>query len=104
LALSRTGVVQPGGGTRVVTDPCVPQPQVLSFTATPTTVTFGESITLSWSVQVPAGCNYVVALLGQSVPPQGSLQVQPVSDTTYALTLAWGPFQTLYTTAGVAVG
>jgi hypothetical protein len=97
-ALSIIGVSQPGTGLSVVPiDPCVPTPQIVSFTVTPTTSPFGQNVTLSWNVQVPSGCNYLVALLGQSVGLKGSLQVQPVFDTSYTLTLSWGPTRSLYT-------
>lgn len=103
-ALPRTGVALPGGG-RVLAppDPCLPQPQILSFTATPSPVTLGDDVTLNWNVQVPSGCNYLVALLGQSVAPQGSFQVQPSFTTSYTLTLSWGPTRTLWTTATTTV-
>jgi len=99
-ALSIIGVSQPGTGLSVVPPgTCVPAPQILSFTVTPTTVTFGQSVSLSWNVQVPSGCNYLVAILGQSMSPQGSVQVQPIFDTSYTLTLSWGPTRSLYTIA-----
>ena len=103
LALSRTGVVVPGTGVKVAPpDPCLPQPTV-NFATSASMITFGQPVTLSWTVQVPSGCSYVVALLGQSMPPQGSMQVYPLGDTTYTITLAWGPTQTLYTTKAVTV-
>ena len=96
-ALSIIGVSQPGTGLSVApTDPCVPAPLIVSFAVTPTTISFGQSVTLSWNVQVPSGCNYLVALLGQPVGLKGSLQVQPVFDTSYTLTLSWGPTRSLY--------
>jgi hypothetical protein len=99
-ALSIIGVSQPTTGLTVLPpDSCLPAPQILSFTVTPTTISFGQSVTLSWNVQVPSGCNYLVALLGQSVGLKGSLQVQPVFDTSYTLTLSWGPTRSLYATA-----
>ncbi len=103
LALSRTGVTLPGGPIVVKPDPCLPQPQVLSFTSTPPVIALGTNATLSWNVQVGAGCNYTVALLGQSVGLQGSLAVRPILDTTYTLTLVWGPNRTLSTTAQTGV-
>jgi hypothetical protein len=98
LALSRTGVTTSPSGPVVVQDPCVPTPSIDTFTADRAIVTFGGSTRLSWNVQVPPGCSYVVALLGQSVGLQGWLDIYPVSDTTYTLTLAWGPSRTLYAT------
>ncbi len=103
-ALSRTGVALPGGGMVVAPpDPCLPQPHVLSFTAAPATIDSGTSTTLSWNVQVPGGCNYLVVLGGQNVGLQGSLQVQPLFNTSYTLTLAWGPTRALWTIATTTV-
>lgn len=103
-ALSRTGVIQPGGPI-VVQDPCMPQPQVISFSAAPSEIPLGASANVSWSVQVPAGCSYTLTVAGQSVPLQGALPLQgtvadsPIHDTTYTLKLAWGPSQALWVTA-----
>ena len=97
-ALSIRGIA-PGGGGLVIAppDPCQPQPQVISFMPKdPTTVMFGDSVTLSWNVQVPSGCNYALYVNGQRVGLQGSRQVQPLFDTSYPLTLQWGPNLGLY--------
>ncbi len=109
-ALSITGVTLPGGGILVAPpvppvppDPCLPQPHVLSFTAAPATIDSGTSTTLSWNVQGPGGCNYLVVLGGQSVGSQGSLQVQPLFNTSYTLTLLWGPTRALRTIATTTV-
>jgi hypothetical protein len=101
VALPIGGIAPSGGGGIYVAppDPCLPAPQILSFTATPATITLGQTATLTWNVQVPSGCNYLVALLGQSVGLQGSLPVQPLIDTSYTLTLSWGPTGALWTTA-----
>ncbi len=105
-ALLIRGVV-PGGGGLVVAppDPCqlLPQPQVVSFSPNYPTIPFGSSAILSWNVQVPSGCNYTLYVNGQRMGLQGSLQVQPLFDTTYPLTLQWGPTLTNYTTASAAV-
>ena len=105
LTAARGGDGRPASGNPagVISDPCYPPPHVLSFAATPAAIAVGESATLAWSVQVPNGCPYTIALLGQSVGPQGSVTVQPVFDTTYTLTLVWGPNRTLSTTAQAAV-
>src|SRR2546425_1476867 len=105
VALPITGVGQLGAGGRVVAppDPCLPPPNIVSFTATPATIVLGTDTTLSWNVQVPSGCNYLMALLGESVALQGSLQVRPLFNTAYTLTLSWGPTRDLYTTATTQV-
>ena len=106
-AMSIIGVAPSGGSVLLAPpDPCLPAPQILNFTVTPTTVAFGQSVTLSWNVQVPSGCNYLVAILGRSMPLQGSVQDQPIFDTSYTLTLSWGPTRSLYaiaTTPAVSV-
>ena len=106
LALSRTEVALPGGNGRnivIAPDLCLPQPQVLSFTAAAATVAFGASTTLSWTAQVPSGCNYILVLDGHIVGLQGSVFVTPIADTSYKLTLAWGPSRTLWTSANTTV-
>ncbi len=99
-ALSIRGVVPGGGGLTIAPpDPCQqPQPQVISFTPQgPTTVMFGDTVTLSWNVQVASGCNYALYVNGQRQGLlQGSLPVQPVFDTSYSLTLQYGPNLGLY--------
>ena len=48
-------------------DACRPTPQILAFTATPSTVDLGTNTTLSWNVQVPSGCDYYL-VIGQTPP------------------------------------
>src|SRR4029453_12884438 len=102
VALSRPGSSVTGGPV-VVFDPCMPQPQVTSFTAAPASITPGESATLSWSVQVPEGCNYMLVLMGQVVGPEGTLAAPPVANPPYTLTPPWGPTRTLWTSATTEV-
>ncbi len=103
-ALLIRGVVPGGGGLTIAPpDPCQPQPQVISFAPDYPTIPQGSPATLNWNVQVPSGCNYMLYVNGQRVALQGSLQVQPLFDTTYPLTLQWGPTRTNYTTATTTV-
>jgi hypothetical protein len=87
-ALLPTGVLPPGGQ---VTDPCANTfPSILNFTASPSTVTLGESTTLSWRVQFPNNCSFTVYLLAGPANPQGTATVQPLDTSTYTLTVRWG--------------
>jgi integrase-like protein len=100
-----------GGGIIIVPpdpppppDSCQPQPTILYFTATPLNIDAGTSTTLRWSVRVPDGCAYALVVsagppnwiswtssTGIAAQPQGAMKVQPAFDTSYQLTLAWGP-------------
>ena len=102
-ALSRVGVTLSSGTPTVYVDPCMPAPQVMSFSAQPATVMLGQSTVLSWSVQVPSGCNYMLVLDGRIVSTEGSLAVQPDADSVYTLTLSWGLNRELWTAANTAV-
>jgi hypothetical protein len=70
---------------------CLAETQLVSFTASPSSVPpFGGSVTLKWSVKPPSGCSPAVRLNGQSVAASGSRQVQPSVSTRYSLTAAIG--------------
>lgn len=77
----------PAGGSNPPPEPrCVRDLQVLSFAASPNTVDFGSSTTLSWNVKIPAGCTTLkLDIGGQVVGRQSSLTVQPLFDSTYTL-------------------
>ena len=83
--LTATG---PGGtSTAQVTVTVLPAP-VISFSATPSTITRGSASTLVWSV---ADATSVVIDNGVGAqPPNGALDVRPTETTTYLLT-ATGP-------------
>jgi RHS repeat-associated protein len=72
------------GGTGKIIVSTIP-PTVSSFSANPTTINFGESSTLSWSLK-----NAASALIDQGVgsvnPSGGSVDVSPATTTTYTLT------------------
>jgi len=95
FALLRTGVVLPGTTVLIQTDPCLPQPQVTSFTADSLNVALGQTTTLQWTVQVPDGCPYRVYLEGpgvvQTVGLEGTMQVSPLANTVYAVQVYFGP-------------
>lgn len=120
------GVATPGGGSLGVAppDPCLPAPQIVKFTATPSTVMLGENTALNWDVQLPsAGCLYTLALSGpvgfsltnlvpqwtypvKAVPVQVQAgQMLPTGDIVapYTLTLSWGPSGDRRTSATVLV-
>ncbi len=69
--------------TLTVTQPPPPPPTVTidSFTATPTTITAGESATLTWETSNAAA----VTLNGVPVPADGALIVAPTTTTDYDL-------------------
>ena len=58
-------------------------PNIISFTATPTTIKLGEKSTLSWEVQ---DCTKVEIDVGIGlVRPSDSIEVSPSETTTYTL-------------------
>jgi len=61
----------------------VPAPRVLGFTANPTTITAGQSSTLTWSVE--NADTVEISGIG-NVPTSGSQSVSPTTTTTYVLT------------------
>ena len=99
------------GGTSIPTDPdvpgtpCLADLEVLSFTATPSTVPLRKSTTLRWNVQIPRDCALLTLQLnGEPVRKQGSLTVTPIANTTYALSARWrGRLVGTIKTAGVKV-
>jgi hypothetical protein len=64
-----------------------PAPPIDSFFATPTSITAGESATLSWTT---TGADSVVINAGPELPLDGSISVSPTATTLYILT-ATGP-------------
>jgi hypothetical protein len=136
LALSIGGIAPSGGGIIYVAppDPCLPAPQILSFTAGSSSnsiigprpqppVTLGNTVPLSWNVQVPDQCIYNLVLVGsgvavQGLATQGTLAVSPVPDqavpdptnpnaqvllATFTLLLSWGQTSRVINTIQVAV-
>ena len=64
-----------------------PDPPIDNFSGTPTSITAGESTTLSWTT---TGADSVVINAGPNLPLDGSLSVSPTTTTLYILT-AVGP-------------
>jgi hypothetical protein len=100
--LTATG---PGGtasaNATVTVNAASPPPTVVSFTATPPTITAGQTSMLSWTTAnaTSVSINFGVG----SQPPNGSVPVSPAVTTTYTLT-ATGPGGTSNATTTVTVG
>jgi hypothetical protein len=75
-------------------------PRVISFTANPTTITAGQSSTLSWNVENADSVE--ISGIG-TVQPTGTQSVSPAATTTYTLT-ARNRFGSVTATAPVTVG
>jgi hypothetical protein len=101
-------------------NPCLPEPQILSFTAAASLIDQGTSTRLNWLIDAPDGCqvdvviravplNWDSVIWQKRVQAQSQvrqrLQVQPTFDTQYVLTLWWGDrgYITYPTTPTVAV-
>ena len=74
--------------------------RIMSFTAEPSTIKPGESVTLKWAVENPRTTTIEPAI-GRAVP-RGELRVTPAATTTYTLTVT-GVNGTLTRTATVTV-
>ena len=61
-----------------------------SFTATPASVTPGQPVTLRWNIDRSGTCTGQFKLNGISIPMDGSKVVNPISDTTFRLTVSSG--------------
>jgi serine/threonine protein kinase len=86
-----TATPQPTDTPVPVPDTPVAIPVVKIFSADPTAIVVGESVTLEWDV---AGVeNVSVAPLGAGFPPAHSLEHTPLEDTTYILTAPNGSTQ-----------
>jgi hypothetical protein len=71
---------------------------------TPATINLGQSVTVSWNVHVTAGCNAVVQTLnGLSVTRTGSMTVQPMANTSWALAVRMGQARRTLAYGGVTV-
>ena len=93
LILSLVVLISPAAGCITITAPEGPappppsteaaQPVINSFTATPETISSGQSATLSWDVSDAATVTIQPAI--GSVSPSGAEQVLPAVTTTYTL-------------------
>lgn len=66
---------------------CVSEFRLVSFTASPATVTPGQAVTLRWNIDHTGQCPGQFKINGISVPMDGSKVVNPLSDTTYTISL-----------------
>ena len=64
---------------------CLAETTLSSFSASPSTIDYGDSATLSWKVQIPSDCSVTLKLNGQTVGKIGSKTVSPVVTTSYSL-------------------
>jgi len=84
---------------------CLSQLSQVRFTATPSTIQSGTWTTLAWSMKVPAGCAGLSLNLGAGpiALPQGSLAVQPLLTSAYALHATYAGLTRLLRTVVVTV-
>ncbi len=69
------------------------------------TVPLGESVKVSWSVQVPYNCTTVTQTLNsQSVPRSGSMTVWPPANASYVLKARFSGASRILSSASVTVG
>jgi hypothetical protein len=61
---------------------------VVEMTATPSVVSYGQTSTLRWNVQLPKGCSVNVQLNGKTVAYGGTEAVTPVYSGSYILILS----------------
>ncbi|MBC7925878.1 MAG: hypothetical protein H7039_09495, partial [Bryobacteraceae bacterium] len=66
----------------VTVNPAGTAPRIIAFTGTPSTITAGQSSTLTWNVENAESVN--ISGLGE-VPAQGTRSVSPATTTTYTL-------------------
>lgn len=85
LTCNGTGGGSNASANAVVTVSAVPvDANITSFAASPTSITTGQSSTLSWSVAAGTGCSINQSVGG--VATSGTRAVSPTITTTYALT------------------
>ena len=81
-----------------------PAPAVVTLTATPTTITLGQSVTLAWTSSAGTSCNAGGAWSGAE-PASGTLMVAPTAAGTASFTIgcAGGAFSMANQTVTVTV-
>ena len=84
-----------GGGGGTPTPPPPSPPVISSFTASPTSITVGQSSTLSWSVSGATGLSIAPAV---GTVSGSSTSVGPIATTTFTLTASNTGGTTLATT------
>ena len=69
---------------------CAAQYRLVSFTATPARVTPGQPVTLRWNIDRSSTCNAHIRINGIVVPMDGTKVVNPLTDTTYRISVHSG--------------
>jgi hypothetical protein len=69
---------------------CSSQFRLISFTATPNNVTPGQAVTLRWNIDRSGECNANFKINGVTVPMDGTKVVNPLTDTTYRISVNTG--------------
>ncbi|MBS1722017.1 MAG: hypothetical protein JSS66_03300 [Armatimonadetes bacterium] len=64
---------------------CLGDTNLVHFGADRTSITAGQTVTLTWDVDIPSGCPISVRLNNQQVPRKGSRTVRPVRFVSYRL-------------------
>lgn len=64
---------------------CLGETTLVNFSANKTTIRAGESVTISWDVDVPQTCGLSVRLNFAQVPKKGSRMIRPVRDVSFRL-------------------
>ena len=88
--------------TAIISPPPPPNPMIVSFTATPGTITSGTSTTLSWTTMNAVGTSIDQGVGNVTPVSQGSISVSPTMTTIYTLT-ATGAAGTMPATATAMV-
>ncbi len=88
-----TAVVQVAGAPAPAPAVCSGIPNIASFSVSPSTITVGQSATLSWGLVSNADLAEIDQGIGGVATP-GSITVSPGSTTTYTLTAFCGPNST----------
>jgi hypothetical protein len=78
-------IINNGGNTQP--PKCLTEAKI-QLTANPPVVSYGQPSTVSWSVNMPAGCSPQIQFNGTTVAKQGSQSVTPPSNSTYTLILS----------------
>lgn len=95
--------VEPAPAAKIVEPPPAPKPApapTTAISATPASITAGDSATLNWSSQNSSDCSIAPAI--GKVQQSGSMTVTPEADSTYTISCS-GPGGSAQSTAGVTV-
>ena len=67
---------------------CASEFRLVSFTASPASVTPGKPVTLRWNIDRSGQCSGQFKINGIAVPMDGSKIVNPLADTTFTISVA----------------